>query len=97
MDAITLNAASENVARMMKKVTGRMGIDKSSGQMIDATAKKDKDKAVKALTRNLAKCSHSDPIIAADFLIYHVSCLRSRMFTFNIAFPVHWQGLPHLT
>ena len=74
MDAITLNAASENVARMMKKVTGRMGIDKSSGQMIDATAKKDKDKAVKALTRNLAKCSHSNPIIAADFLIYHVSC-----------------------
>ena len=97
MDAITLNAASENVARMMKKVTGRMGIDKSSGQMIDATAKKDKDKAVKALTRNLAKCSHSNPIIAADFLIYHVSCSCSRRFTSSIAVPVHWQSPAHLT
>lgn len=88
MDAIILNAASENVTRMMKKVTGRMGIDKSSGQIIDATAKKDKDKAVKALTRNLAKCSHSNTIMAADFLIYHVSCSCSRMFTFSFTVPV---------
>lgn len=97
MDAIILNAASENVTRMMKKVTGRMGIDKSSGHSIDATAKKDKDKAVKALTRNLAKCSHSNPIIAADFLIYHVSCSRARASTFSITVPVHCQSPAHLS
>ena len=89
MDGLILQAASENVAKMMKKVTGRMGIDKPSAQMIDATAKKDKDKAVKSLTRNLAKCAHSNPIIAADFIISHVSC---RIPIFSDAFPVRWSA-----
>ena len=74
MDAISLHAASDNVERMMKKVAGRMGFDKDPGQVADAAAKKDKDKAMKALTRNLAKCSHANPIIAADYLINYVRC-----------------------
>lgn len=83
MDAISLHAASDNVERMMKKVAGRMGFDKDPGQVADAAAKKEKDKAMKALTRNLAKCSHSNPIIAADYLINYVSCPLLYMFTFT--------------
>lgn len=86
MDAIALHAASDNVPRVMKKVIGRMPFDKDSAQVADAAAKKDKDKAVKALTRNLAKCSHANPIMAADYLIYYVSCTWSRMSTFIPAF-----------
>ena len=73
MDAIALHAASDNVERVLKKVSGRMGFDKDPTQVADAAAKKDKDKAVKTLTRNLAKCSHANPIIAADYLINYVS------------------------
>ena len=75
IDAIALHAASDNVERMMKKVAGRMGFDRDPGHVADAAAKKDKDKAMKALTRNLAKCSHANPIIAADYLVNYVSCL----------------------
>lgn len=74
MDAIALHAACDNVERMIKKVSGRMGFDRDPSQIADAAAKKDKDKSVKALTRNLAKCSHANPIIAADYLVNYVSC-----------------------
>lgn len=83
MDAISLHAASDNVERMMKKVAGRMGFDKDPGQVADAATKKDKDKAMKALTRNLAKCSHANPIIAADYLINYVRCSLLEMSTFK--------------
>ena len=83
MDAICLYAASDNVERMMKKVAGRMGFDRDPGQVADAAAKKDKDKAMKALTRNLAKCSHANPVIAADYLINYVSCSLLHVFTFQ--------------
>lgn len=83
MDAICLYAASDNVERMMKKVAGRMGFDRDPGQVADAAAKKDKDKAVKALTRNLAKCSHANPVIAADYLINYVSCSLLLTFIFK--------------
>ena len=84
MDAICLYAASDNVERMMKKVAGRMGFDRDPGQVADAAAKKDKDKAVKALTRNLAKCSHANPVIAADYLINYVSCSLLLTFIFKL-------------
>ena len=83
MDAISLHAASDNVERMMKKVAGRMGFDKDPGQVADAAAKKEKDKAMKALTRNLAKCSHANPVIAADYIINYVSCPLLDTFTFT--------------
>lgn len=94
MDAIALHAASDNVERMMKKVAGRMGFDKDPGQVADAAAKKDKDKSMKALTRNLAKCSHANPIIAADYLINYVSCSLLQMVQVSTAFFTHcWQPI----
>ena len=72
MEDIALHAASDNVERMLKKVSGRMGFDRDPSQIEDASAKKDKDKSVKALTRNLAKCSHANPIVAADYLVKYV-------------------------
>ena len=99
MDFICLRAAADSVYRLAKRIAGRMTFDKDPDKIETAASKKEKEKQMKALMRNFAKVSHSNPVIVAEYLVSYVSapsllsaCLQFCTLLPPICLPAHMQS-----